>query len=38
MVEDEIQHLRGLIANERRDRLGSLAQVVARLGQEDDRA
>src|SRR6202521_3764691 len=32
MVEDEIQHLRVLIANERRDRLELLAQVVAGLG------
>ena len=34
MVEDEIQHLRVLIANERRDRLELLAQVVAGLGHE----
>jgi AmiR/NasT family two-component response regulator len=34
MVEDEIQHLRVLIANERRDRLELLAQVVASLGHE----
>jgi AmiR/NasT family two-component response regulator len=34
MVEDEIQHLHVLIANERRDRLELLAQVVAGLGHE----
>ena len=34
MVEDEIQRLRVLIANERRDRLELLAQVVAGLGHE----
>ena len=34
MAEDEIQHLRVLIANERRDRLELLAQVVAGLGHE----
>jgi AmiR/NasT family two-component response regulator len=34
MVEDEIHHLRVLIANERRDRLELLAQVVAGLGHE----
>jgi response regulator NasT len=34
MDEDEIQHLRVLIANERRDRLELLAQVVAGLGHE----
>ncbi len=34
MVEDEIQHLRVLIANERRDRLELLAEVVAGLGHE----
>jgi AmiR/NasT family two-component response regulator len=34
MIEDEIQHLRVLIANERRDRLELLAQVVAGLGHE----
>ena len=34
MAEDEIQHLRVLIANERRDRLELLAQVVASLGHE----
>ena len=34
MVEDEPQHLRVLIANERRDRLELLAQVVANLGHE----
>jgi AmiR/NasT family two-component response regulator len=34
MVEDEIQHLRVLIANERRDRLELLAQVVTGLGHE----
>ena len=34
MVEDEIQQLRVLIANERRDRLELLAQVVAGLGHE----
>ena len=32
MIEQEPQHLRVLIANERRDRLELLAQVVARLG------
>jgi AmiR/NasT family two-component response regulator len=34
MAENEIQHLRVLIANERRDRLELLAQVVAGLGHE----
>ena len=34
MVEDESQHLRVLIANERRDRLELLAQVVAGLGHD----
>jgi AmiR/NasT family two-component response regulator len=34
LVENEIQHLRVLIANERRDRLELLAQVVAGLGHE----
>ena len=34
MIEDEIHHLRVLIANERRDRLELLAQVVAGLGHE----
>jgi AmiR/NasT family two-component response regulator len=34
MVGDEIQHLRVLIANERRDRLELLAQVVTGLGHE----
>jgi AmiR/NasT family two-component response regulator len=34
MVEDEVQQLRVLIANERRDRLELLAQVVAGLGHE----
>lgn len=34
MVENEIQHLRVLIANERRDRLELLAGVVAGLGHE----
>ena len=34
MVENEIQHLRILIANERRDRLELLAQVVTGLGHE----
>jgi AmiR/NasT family two-component response regulator len=34
MIENEIQHLRVLIANERRDRLELLAQVVAGLGHE----
>jgi AmiR/NasT family two-component response regulator len=34
VVEDEIQHLRVLIANERRDRLALLAQVVSGLGHE----
>jgi AmiR/NasT family two-component response regulator len=34
MVEHEPQHLRVLIANERRDRLDLLAQVVAKLGHE----
>jgi len=34
MVEDETQRLRILIANERRDRLELLAQVVAGLGHE----
>ena len=34
MPENEIEHLRVLIANERRDRLELLAQVVTRLGHE----
>ena len=34
MVENEAQHLRVLIANERRDRLELLAQVVSGLGHE----
>jgi len=34
MTENEIQHLRVLIANERRDRLELLADVVAGLGHE----
>ncbi|MCW2977400.1 MAG: response regulator receiver and domain protein [Actinomycetia bacterium] len=34
MAENEIQHLRVLIANERRDRLELLAQVVSGLGHE----
>ena len=34
MVEDEIHHLRVMIANERRDRLELLAQVVGGLGHE----
>jgi AmiR/NasT family two-component response regulator len=34
MVEDEIRHLRVLIANERRDRLELVAQVVAGLGHD----
>jgi AmiR/NasT family two-component response regulator len=34
MTETEISHLRVLIANERRDRLALLAQVVAGLGHE----
>jgi AmiR/NasT family two-component response regulator len=34
MAEDEVQHLRVLIANERRDRLELLAQVVTGLGHE----
>jgi response regulator NasT len=34
MTEDGIQHLRVLIANERRERLELLAQVVAGLGHE----
>jgi response regulator NasT len=34
MLENEIGHLRILIANERRDRLELLAQVVTRLGHE----
>jgi response regulator NasT len=34
LVEDNTQHLRVLIANERRDRLELLAQVVAGLGHE----
>jgi response regulator NasT len=33
-LADEIQHLRVLIANERRDRLELLAQVVSGLGHE----
>ena len=34
MIEDELQHLRVLIANERRERLELLAQVVAGLGHD----
>src|SRR5881296_204955 len=34
MAEDEIQHLRVLIANEKRERLELLAQVVTGLGHE----
>lgn len=34
IVESEIQHLRVLIANERRDRLETLAEVVTGLGHE----
>jgi response regulator NasT len=34
MAENGLEHLRVLIANERRDRLGLLAQVVAGLGHE----
>src|SRR5438067_12158578 len=34
MAEDEIRHLRVLIANEKRERLELLAQVVAALGHE----
>jgi response regulator NasT len=34
MTENEISHLRVLIANERRDRLALLAEVVAGLGHE----
>src|SRR6059036_2827076 len=34
MAEDEIQHLRVLIANEKRDRLELLAHVVAELGHD----
>jgi AmiR/NasT family two-component response regulator len=34
MVDDETQHLRVLIANERHDRLDLLAEVIARLGHE----
>jgi two-component system, response regulator / RNA-binding antiterminator len=34
MAEDQFQHLRVLIANEKRDRLELLAQVVAGLGHE----
>src|SRR6476469_6584591 len=34
MTESEISHLRVLIANERRDRLSLLAEVVAGLGHE----
>ena len=34
VVDDTIQHLRVLIANERRDRLELLARVVAGLGHE----
>jgi len=33
-LADETQHLRVLIANERRDRLEVLAQVVSGLGHE----
>ena len=32
--DDETRHLRVLIANEKRERLGLLAQVVADLGHE----
>ena len=34
MAENDVRHLRVLIANERRDRLEPLAQVVAGLGHE----
>ena len=34
MIETEVRHLRVLIANERRDRLELLAEVVAGLGHE----
>ena len=34
MAGDEVQHLRVLIANEKRERLELLAQVVAGLGHE----
>jgi len=34
MVDDETPHLRVLIANEKRERLEQLAQVVAGLGHE----
>jgi len=34
MAENKVEHLRILIANERRDRLELLAQVVTRLGHE----
>ena len=34
MAEDTIPHLRVLIANEKRERLELLAQVVAGLGHE----
>ena len=34
MVDDPIRHLRVLIANEKRERLELLAQVVAGLGHE----
>jgi hypothetical protein len=34
MTSEEISHLRVLIANERRDRLELLAQMVAGLGHE----
>ncbi len=34
MAEDDLQHLRVLIANERRDRLELLAQVVIGLGHD----
>jgi response regulator NasT len=34
LAEDDVQHLRVLIANERRDRLELLARVVAGLGHE----
>ena len=34
MVENDVQHLRVLIANERRDRLGLLAEVVTGLGHD----
>jgi len=34
LVENDVQHLRVLIANERRDRLGLLAEVVTGLGHD----